>query len=211
MRDAGGARLREPQRFLAPRQPQPFKVKLADQRDAPSPSQAEGALPTGPILTKASAILPQPDCNSRRGIAPDCTRLHQIAPNCTKLRSLRQKIKKGENQAGRKVFCPYLFAPILLPAKWRRRPARPCRPPPSARSRREAFEQLKEFLLVGGRGTPYAELAARLGTSEGAVKVAVHPLRQRYRELLEEEIANTGTSPEEAGEERRYLLAVLSR
>ena len=34
----------------------------------------------------------------------------------------------------------------------------------------EAFEQLKEFLLAGGRGTPYAELAARLGRSEGAVK-----------------------------------------
>ena len=82
MRDAGGARLRAPKRFLAPRQPQPFKVKLADQRDAPSPSQAEGAMPSGAILTKAGAILPQPDCNSRRGIAPDCTKLHQIAPNC---------------------------------------------------------------------------------------------------------------------------------
>jgi RNA polymerase sigma factor (sigma-70 family) len=74
----------------------------------------------------------------------------------------------------------------------------------------EAFEQLKEFLLAGGRGTPYAELAARLGVSEGAVKVAVHRLRQRYRELLEEEIANTVASPEEVEEERRYLLSVLS-
>jgi RNA polymerase sigma factor (sigma-70 family) len=81
----------------------------------------------------------------------------------------------------------------------------------AAAGQREAFEQLKEFLLAGGRGTPYAELAVRLGTSEGAVKVAVHRLRQRYRELLEEEIANTVTSPEEAEEERRYLLAVLSR
>lgn len=76
--------------------------------------------------------------------------------------------------------------------------------------RLEAFEQLKEFLLAGGRGTPYKELAARLGTSEGAVKVGVHRLRQRYRELLEEEIANTVASPKEVEEERRYLLAVLS-
>jgi len=76
---------------------------------------------------------------------------------------------------------------------------------------REAFEQLKEFLLAAGRGTPYADLAARLGTSEGAVKVAVHRLRHRYREILQEEIADTVTSPEEAEEERRYLLAVLSR
>jgi len=75
----------------------------------------------------------------------------------------------------------------------------------------EGFEQLKEFLLTVGRGTPYAELAVRLGTSEGAIKVAVHRLRQRYRELLLEEIANTVTSPEEAEEERRYLLAVVSR
>ena len=80
----------------------------------------------------------------------------------------------------------------------------------AAAGRLEAFEQLKEFLLAGGRGTPYKELAARLGTSEGAVKVGVHRLRQRYRELLEEEIANTVASPEEVEEERRYLLAVLS-
>jgi RNA polymerase sigma factor (sigma-70 family) len=81
----------------------------------------------------------------------------------------------------------------------------------AAAGQREAFEQLKEFLLAGGRGTPYAELAARLGTSEGAVKVAVHRLRQRYRELLQEEIAHTVASPEEAEQERRYLLSVLSR
>ena len=80
----------------------------------------------------------------------------------------------------------------------------------AAAGRLGAFEQLKEFLLAGGRGTPYKELAARLGTSEGAVKVGVHRLRQRYRELLEEEIANTVASPEEVEEERRYLLAVLS-
>ncbi len=80
----------------------------------------------------------------------------------------------------------------------------------AATGRLGAFEELKEFLVAGGRGTPYKELAARLGTSEGAVKVGVHRLRQRYRELLEEEIANTVASPEEVEEERRYLLAVLS-
>jgi RNA polymerase sigma-70 factor (ECF subfamily) len=74
----------------------------------------------------------------------------------------------------------------------------------------EQFEQLKECITAAGRGTPYAELAARLGVSEGAVKVAVHRLRQRYRELLEEEIANTVASPEEIEAERRHLLAALS-
>jgi RNA polymerase sigma-70 factor (ECF subfamily) len=46
--------------------------------------------------------------------------------------------------------------------------------------------------------------------TEGAVKVAVHRLRQRYRQLLEEEIAHTVASPDEVIEERRYLLSVLS-
>jgi RNA polymerase sigma-70 factor (ECF subfamily) len=74
----------------------------------------------------------------------------------------------------------------------------------------QSFDALKESLTSAGRGTPYAELAGRLGTSEGAVKVAVHRLRRRYRELLEEEIANTVSSPEEIAEERRHLLKVLS-
>jgi DNA-directed RNA polymerase specialized sigma24 family protein len=75
----------------------------------------------------------------------------------------------------------------------------------------EAFAQLKEFLLAGGPGTPYAELVSHLGRSEGAVKVAGHRLRRRCRQLLQEEIANTVNSPEETEEERRYLLAILSR
>ena len=53
-------------------------------------------------------------------------------------------------------------------------------------------------------------MASRLGMSEGAVKVAVHRLRQRYRELLEQEIANTVANPEEIDEERRELLAALA-
>jgi RNA polymerase sigma factor (sigma-70 family) len=80
----------------------------------------------------------------------------------------------------------------------------------AASGKLEQFEQLKECITAAGRGTPYADSATRLGMSEGAVKVAVHRLRQRYRELLEEEIANTVASPEEIEEERRHLLAALS-
>ena len=72
------------------------------------------------------------------------------------------------------------------------------------------FEQLKEFLTSPGRGTPHCKLAARLGVSEGAVKVAIHRLRRRYRELLEEEIAHTVSAPEDIQEERRHLLSALS-
>ena len=45
--------------------------------------------------------------------------------------------------------------------------------------------------------------------TEGAVRVAVHRLRRRYRELLREEIADTVSSPEEIDEEIRYLFSCL--
>jgi RNA polymerase sigma-70 factor (ECF subfamily) len=65
--------------------------------------------------------------------------------------------------------------------------------------------------LVGERtAQPYAELAAKLGTSEGMVKSAVHRLRQRYRQLLRDEIANTVAGTEEVDEELRHLFAVLA-
>lgn len=79
-----------------------------------------------------------------------------------------------------------------------------------AAGRLEAFELLKDSLTAGAHAAPYAALAVRLNTTEGAVKVAVHRLRQRYRELLEAEIANTVSSPEEVTAERRYLFSVLS-
>jgi RNA polymerase sigma factor (sigma-70 family) len=73
----------------------------------------------------------------------------------------------------------------------------------------DLFGELR-FCLTGERSKlPYAELANRLGMSEGAVKVAVHRLRQRYRELLRAEIAHTVASPEEVDDEIRHLFAVL--
>jgi len=77
--------------------------------------------------------------------------------------------------------------------------------------RAHIFEQLKGTIVARGRATPYADIAAQLGMTESAVKVAVHRLRDRYRALLEEEIANTVTSRSEVEEERRYLLSVLAR
>jgi RNA polymerase sigma-70 factor (ECF subfamily) len=49
-----------------------------------------------------------------------------------------------------------------------------------------------------------------LGLTETALKVAVHRLRQRYRELLRAEVAHTVERPEEVDEELRYLIAVIS-
>ena len=70
------------------------------------------------------------------------------------------------------------------------------------------FEALK-FCLTGERSA-YAEVGARLAMSEGAVKVAVHRMRERYRALLRAEIAETVAGPEEIEDELRALLAALS-
>jgi RNA polymerase sigma-70 factor (ECF subfamily) len=73
----------------------------------------------------------------------------------------------------------------------------------------EVFEQLKDSLTGARDSIPYAAIAAKLGTTEGAVKVAVHRLRQRYRKLLREEIAHTVASPAEIDEEIRHLFAAF--
>jgi RNA polymerase sigma-70 factor (ECF subfamily) len=75
--------------------------------------------------------------------------------------------------------------------------------------RPEHFEQLKVFLL-GPSDTPYAELAREMNTSEGALKVAVHRLRKRYRELFRQEIADTVADPAEIDSELRFLAAALT-
>ena len=71
------------------------------------------------------------------------------------------------------------------------------------------FEHLKQFLAAGPQEMPYREIAAELAMSEGAVKVAVHRMRRRYRELLKEEIAQTVAGPESLEDELRELLAAL--
>lgn len=88
-----------------------------------------------------------------------------------------------------------------------------------ARQRQEAvalgrdtlFDELQSCLLGERPTETYGQLGTRLGMSETAVKVAVHRLRQRYRELLREEIAHTVTHPEDVDEELRYLYAIMSR
>jgi len=78
-----------------------------------------------------------------------------------------------------------------------------------AAGRAELFEQLKHFQPGEEAGRSYAEVAERLGLSEGAVKSAIWRLRQRHRDLLREEIAQTVATPAEVDEEIRYLVAVL--
>lgn len=72
------------------------------------------------------------------------------------------------------------------------------------------FETLKTSLIGDREAQPYKQLAEDLGMSEGSVKTAVHRLRQRYRERLLGEIAQTVASPEEADSELRHLFRVLA-
>ena len=76
--------------------------------------------------------------------------------------------------------------------------------------RPEHFERLKMFLL-GKSDAPYATLAREMNTSEGALKVAIHRLRKRYRELFRQEIADTVADPGEVESELRFLAAALTR
>jgi RNA polymerase sigma-70 factor (ECF subfamily) len=76
--------------------------------------------------------------------------------------------------------------------------------------RQALFEALQATLTGPRESQPYSVLAARLKMTEGAVKVAVHRLRKRYRQLLRAEVANTLCRPEAAAEELRHLFAALS-
>jgi RNA polymerase sigma-70 factor (ECF subfamily) len=72
------------------------------------------------------------------------------------------------------------------------------------------FDRLSGFL--GGKGkAPYHEVAADLGMTEEAVKVAVHRLRRRCRHHLRAEVAETVARPEDVDEELQHLMAVVGQ
>lgn len=77
------------------------------------------------------------------------------------------------------------------------------------RGQPELFDALKEFATGDTEHRDYSDVAARLGMSSGAVAVAVHRLRQRYRELLLAEIQPTIANPDHAEAELRHLVSAL--
>jgi DNA-directed RNA polymerase specialized sigma24 family protein len=68
---------------------------------------------------------------------------------------------------------------------------------------------LKAFLMAGKSESAQAEVARTLGMEEGAVRVAVHRLRKRYRALLRDEIANTLSDAAMVDEEMRALFGAF--
>lgn len=79
-----------------------------------------------------------------------------------------------------------------------------------AKGKGPLFDSLKGRLTADEDKTPYRQVADELDMSENTVKVAVHRLRRRYRELLRDEIAQTVTTEAEIDEEIRDLFAALA-
>jgi RNA polymerase sigma factor (sigma-70 family) len=79
-----------------------------------------------------------------------------------------------------------------------------CRP-----AQRRTFEALRPFLLHLPPHT-HSQLADSLGMSEGAIKVALHRLRQRFGGVLRDEVASTVSCDRDVDDEMRHLLCVIS-
>ena len=75
---------------------------------------------------------------------------------------------------------------------------------------REAFLDAVHGSLTGeGGGAPYRQISERFGMTESNVRVTVHRMRLRYRDLVRAEVAETVDSEEAVDEELRYLLSAL--
>jgi RNA polymerase sigma-70 factor (ECF subfamily) len=81
----------------------------------------------------------------------------------------------------------------------------------TASGRQVQFARLKTYLTGDAPEMSYAEVAAGLGASEGSIKVAVHRLRRRLRDLVRDEIAQTVSSPDEVDDELRYLWSAVGQ
>src|SRR5262249_20290347 len=79
----------------------------------------------------------------------------------------------------------------------------------AGRDKEKLFDRLRGFLVGERHPGGHAAAATELGLSEAAVKVAVARLRQRYRDLLREEIGRTVHDPEAIDDEIRALFAAL--
>jgi len=75
--------------------------------------------------------------------------------------------------------------------------------------RQPLFEGLRGFLSAEAGPGDYNALAPKLGMSPGAVGVAVHRLRQRYRECIRLELGQTVASPADLDDEMNYLFAAI--
>lgn len=81
----------------------------------------------------------------------------------------------------------------------------------TAAGKAQQFGALRPYLTSIEPQVPYREVAAGLGMTEGAVKVAVHRMRRRFGQCLRRELEETVATPGDIDDELRHLLAVLRR
>ncbi len=75
--------------------------------------------------------------------------------------------------------------------------------------KQDQFDELRGFIIGEHGETTYAQAAAKLNMTEAAAKKAASRLRQRYRELLRAEIAQTVAEPADVDDEIRNLFTVF--
>ena len=109
-----------------------------------------------------------------------------------------------EGWAADRVFDIRWAATVVEQAQWRL--GEEC----ERSGRRRVFDSMRGYLSADRSDICYATVARQLGVAETAVKRLLHRLRQRYRELLREEVAQTVASPEEVDDELRYLCSALA-
>ena len=86
-----------------------------------------------------------------------------------------------------------------------------CRAEFNEEGRGSLFEELQAHLWGATESAPYSQLAERFGMTVANLKSMAHRLRQRYRELLREEIGHTVTKPGEINDEIRHLMIIVSQ
>ncbi len=129
---------------------------------------------------------------------------HRLIPLDSGTAETRYQLEPADLRSPDKLF-EYRWAVTLLERVFER-----LRGEYEREGKPDLFNELKGCLAQVRAAVPYAEAGARLGLSEGALRVAVHRLRQRYRKLLRAEIADTVSGPEEVEQELRYLFRVLA-
>ena len=76
--------------------------------------------------------------------------------------------------------------------------------------KQDQFDALKPWLVGEAAALSQADVARQLGLNEGALKVAIHRLRKRFREIVRAEIGQTVEGAAQVDEELRYLVEVLA-
>ncbi len=80
-----------------------------------------------------------------------------------------------------------------------------------AAGKTDKFAALESHLTGDVDSKPYAQLAERFGTSEGAIKQEMLRLKERYRDLVRDEVRKTVALPTDVDDEIAYLMEVLGR